>query len=297
MRRSSRGVTKAKKKYQEFDSDDDEAKLAIFEDSGSDFEDDLKKGNNIAGSKMVIKDPSSSEGSSGEDEEDIEAMSFKPKNTAKMKNPVQNPAKKKPGESTLVDSAVSSFKSLNNKREKLLQIKTKKKQVKSSENQKSQCFVPKSSTILHKSLALSESSSSEDESAPIRNPTQILPKFTKLKSKQTSKPILKNESPKDSEDEIDFASQLESLAQNYTLTKTEEKKPSPKKSPLKSSLMKAEPSSSSSAKNIAHLLAQGEGISLSSSENESDENSPADLKTGKYYVSTLTEMILVTNHS
>merc|ERR1712083_231294 len=127
MRRSSRGVTKAKKKYKEFDSDDDEAKLAIFEDSGSDFEDDLKKGNNIAGSKMVIKDPSSSEGSSGEDEEDIEAMSFKQKNSAKIKNPVQNPVKKKPAESKLVDSAVSSFKSLNNK---IFQKKKKKKKKK-----------------------------------------------------------------------------------------------------------------------------------------------------------------------
>merc|ERR1712156_674857 len=66
-------------------------------------------------------------------------------------------------------------------------------------------------------------------------------------------------------------------AQNFTLHKNEEKKPSPKKSPLKSSLIKAEPgpSTSAAAKNIASLLAQGEGVSLSSSENDTDNEADA----------------------
>merc|ERR1712156_712243 len=66
-------------------------------------------------------------------------------------------------------------------------------------------------------------------------------------------------------------------AQNFTLHKNEEKKPSPKKSPLKSSLIKAEPgpSTSAAAKNIASLLAQGEGVTLSSSENDTDEEADA----------------------
>merc|ERR1712156_414862 len=66
-------------------------------------------------------------------------------------------------------------------------------------------------------------------------------------------------------------------AQNFTLHKNEEKKPSPKKSPLKSSLIKAEPgpSTSAAAKNIASLLAQGEGVSLSSSENVTDNEADA----------------------
>merc|ERR1712156_1332348 len=170
---------------------------------------------------------------------------------------------------------------LNRKREKLLetQAEVKKKHVNPVE--KTQYFVPKSSTILQKSLSLSESSSSEDESDPA---SQKIPtsKFTKVKSKPISsekkqtKPMLQ-ESPDHSEEEIDFASQLESLAQNFTLHKNEEKKPSPKKSPLKSSLIKAEPgpSTSAAAKNIASLLAQGEGVTLSSSENDTDEEADA----------------------
>ena len=38
--KSSRGPAK---NYKDFDSDDDEAKLVVFEDSGSDYEEELKK--------------------------------------------------------------------------------------------------------------------------------------------------------------------------------------------------------------------------------------------------------------
>merc|ERR1739841_343650 len=69
-RRSSRGVANTKKKYNEIDSDDEEAKLAIFDDSGSDFEDDLRKKNAGNTNKVAQKEPSSS---SGEDEDKIEA--------------------------------------------------------------------------------------------------------------------------------------------------------------------------------------------------------------------------------
>merc|ERR1712062_243370 len=119
-RRSSRGVAKEKKKYKEFDSDDEEAKLAIFDDSGSDFENDLKKQNgSVASNKLKQKEPSSSsECSSGEDEAKIEAeeslKAFKAESQSRKKF-----------------DAVSSLKSLNRKREKLLETQTtKKKQVK-----------------------------------------------------------------------------------------------------------------------------------------------------------------------
>ena len=315
-RRSSRGVANTKKKYNEIDSDDEEAKLAIFDDSGSDFEEDLRKKN--AGDKN--KEPlSSSEGSSGEDESKIEAEEALLKSSSEdefSKAKSQIPVKKSRFKSLKLSSkvelmekskeskgsensenkdkfdALHSLKSLNRKREKLLekQIPTRKKQEKNvvvkNAVEKAQCFVPKSSKILHKSLSLSESSSSEDESEPKNRQIPEVPKkLTALKSKQVSskkkgpsKPValLKSESPDEpSEDEIDFASQLESLAQNFTLTKNEDDNPSQKKSPLKSSLVKAEPSTSkASAKSIAKMLAQGEGISLSSSENDSDEEEP-----------------------
>ena len=41
-RRSERIKSNSKKSYKEYNSDDEESKLAIFDDSGSDFEDDLK---------------------------------------------------------------------------------------------------------------------------------------------------------------------------------------------------------------------------------------------------------------
>ena len=331
-RRSSRGVANTKKKYNEIDSDDEEAKLAIFDDSGSDFEEDLRKKNAGNTNKIVQKEPSSSsEGSSGEDEDKIEAEEALLKSSSEDEFPKaksQIPAqaklipevKKSRFKSKQLSSkvelmekskstennenkdkfdALHSLKSLNRQREKLLekQIPTRKKQAKTAvvKNavEKAQCFVPKSSKILHKSLSLSESSSSEDESEPKNRQIPEVPKkLTALKSKQLSskkkgpsKPValsksesteLKSESPDEpSEDEIDFASQLESLAQNFTLTKNEDDKPSQKNSPLKSSLVKAEPSTSkASAKSIAKMLAQGEGISLSSSENDSDEEEP-----------------------
>ena len=79
---------------------------------------------------------------------------------------------------------VSSVTNLNRKREKLLETQAvKKKHVKPVE--KTQYFVPKSSTILQKSLSLSESSSSEDESDPTSQKVPT-PKFTKVKSKPIS---------------------------------------------------------------------------------------------------------------
>ena len=66
-RRSSRGVATQQKKYKEVESDDEDAKLAIFDDSGSDFENDLKKKNGKVGSNRLKQDEpsSSSEYSSG----------------------------------------------------------------------------------------------------------------------------------------------------------------------------------------------------------------------------------------
>ena len=319
-RRSSRGVANTKKKYNEIDSDDEEAKLAIFDDSGSDFEEDLRKKNPGDTNKEPLSSP---EGSSGEDESKIEAEEALLKSSSEdefSKAKSQIPVKKSRFKSLQLSSkvelmekskgsensenkdkfdALHSLKSLNRKREKLLekQIPTKKKQEKNAvvKNavEKAQCFVPKSSKILHKSLSLSESSSSEDESEPKNRQIPEVPKkLTVLKDKQVSskkkgpsKPVtslknesteLKSESPDEpSEDEIDFASQLTQLAQNFTLTKNEDVKPSQKNSPLKSSLVKAEPSTSkASAKSIAKMLAQGEGLSLSSSENDSDEEEP-----------------------
>ena len=80
---------------------------------------------------------------------------------------------------------IRSVTNLNRKREKLLetQAEVKKKHVKPVE--KTQYFVPKSSTILQKSLSLSESSSSEDESDPTSQKVPT-PKFTKVKSKPIS---------------------------------------------------------------------------------------------------------------
>ena len=120
--------------------------------------------------------------SSGEDEAKIEAeeslKAFKAESQSRKKF-----------------DAVTSLKSLNRKREKLLETQaTKKKHVKSVEKP-SQYFVPKSSSILQKSLSLSESSSSEDESDP-KSQITAAPKFTKVKSKQFSsekkqtKPVL-----------------------------------------------------------------------------------------------------------
>ena len=43
IRKSARNLNRTQKKYAEFESDTDEAKLAVFEDSGSDFEDILKQ--------------------------------------------------------------------------------------------------------------------------------------------------------------------------------------------------------------------------------------------------------------
>jgi len=204
-RRSSRGVANTKKKYNEIDSDDEEAKLAIFDESGSDFEDDLRKKNAGNTNKVVQKEPSSSsEGSSGEDEDKIEAEEALLKSSsedefskAKSQIPAQAKlipkvkksrfkSKKLSSKVELMEKskstenndnkdkfdALHALKSLNRKREKLLekQVLTKKKQAKNAvvKNavEKSQCFVPKSSKILHKSLSLSESSSSEDESEP-----------------------------------------------------------------------------------------------------------------------------------
>merc|ERR1712037_96876 len=194
-RRSSRGVANTKKKYNEIDSDDEEAKLAIFDDSGSDFEEDLRKKNAGNTNKVVQKEPSSSsEVSSGEDEDKIEAEEALLKSSSedeftKTKSQIPAQVKKSRFKSIQLPSkvgskstennenkdkfdALHSLKSLNRQREKLLekQIPTKKKQEKNAvvKNavEKAQCFVPKSSKILHKSLSLSESSSSEDESEP-----------------------------------------------------------------------------------------------------------------------------------
>ena len=194
--------------------DDDEAKLALFEDSGSDFENDLKKlNNNVAGPPKM----SSSDVSSGEDETKEE----------------EKPKPKKP-------MIQKSIQNMIKKREKMIEVKTNPKNNKSGNS-----ILPSSSmTNLAKSLSLSESSSSEDESPP--------PKFTKI---QTAKRMVAKNVPQPEilpdSDENDFASQWESLAQNCALVKDEDNNLSSKKSPLKVQ----QPSTSSA--NIASLLAQG----------------------------------------
>merc|ERR1711997_301182 len=143
-RRSSRGVANTKKKYNEIDSDDEEAKLAIFDDSGSDFEDDLRKKNAGNTNKVVQKEPSSSsEGSSGEDEDKIEAEEALLKSSSedefpKTKSQIPAQVKKSRFKSIQLPSkveskntennenkdkfdALHSLKSLNRQREKLLE--------------------------------------------------------------------------------------------------------------------------------------------------------------------------------
>ena len=96
-----------------------------------------------------------------------------------------------------VSAGVSSLKSLNRKREKLLKTQaTKKKFVKKSLVKPVEKSINiKSSKILQNSLSLSESSSSEDESDP-KSQKVPTPKFTKIKSKPISsekkqtKPVL-----------------------------------------------------------------------------------------------------------
>lgn len=43
LRKSTRGPSTSQKNYQEFEANSDDEKLAIFDDSGSDFENDLRQ--------------------------------------------------------------------------------------------------------------------------------------------------------------------------------------------------------------------------------------------------------------
>ena len=254
-RRSSRGVTKNNnKKYKEFDSDDEDGKLALFEESGSDFEEDIKKQKFNGKTQILAVESSSSEEemeSVHESEDEIEEEIEVPRKKDKKK-PVKNSA------------AV-----LMKQRENWLEKANLKKQI---VTQKSPYFAMSSSTTnLAKSLSLSESSSSEDESSTPPKASESKPKLTKLSSskKSKSKPnttVLEPKKESESEEEIDFSSQLVALAQSQVLVKNEDpKKPSPKKTPQKSSLLGADSS------NIAKLLAMGEGVSLSESEEETEE--------------------------
>ena len=212
-------------------------------DSGSDFEDDLKKQNNN------LKNPkiSSSSSSEGEIEDEIPTPSPSPPLVSKEK---------------LKSLVPNKTKLLLKQREKMLEGKTKK----SVPPGKSLAILPSSSmNTLSKSLALSESSDSESEEKPKIQSTQVKKMSKKKTPKQ--KPIVKSDSESD-EEMVDFSSQLESLAtQSQNFHEQKDLKKSPKKSPMKnSSLLKPD------SLNIASLLAQaGEGVSLSDSENEETE--------------------------
>lgn len=223
-------------------------------DSGSDFENDLKKQNNNFKNNPKISE-SSSEVSSGENEEEIPTPSPSPPpvNKDKLKSLVPN-----------------KTKLLMKQRENLLEGKKKISNMQTKP--KSSNILPSSSMkTLTKSLSLSESSDSDSEDTPPASkkpPTQI----RKSSKKKTTKlkPVLEMKSDSDdSGEEIDFSSQLESLVASQTMTIESKKdvKISPKKSPIKaSSLLKPEPS------NIAHLLMQAEGVSLSDSDENTEEN-------------------------
>lgn len=206
-------------------SDDEDDKLAAFlgSDSGSDFEKEIKK-------KQQVE--TSSESSSGEDEVPSEEEEVK----------VAKPMVKK-----------KSFSSLSNiikKREKMLEAQSSKMKA----NKKASIFFAAASSSLKivDSLALSESSSSEDEAAKSK------PKMTKLQCPAVKKSPLKKPpmtvtqtKTEDSSDE-EMASQLENLAQSYAL-KLEDKHTIDTKA--KETIVNKDIKDNSS--NIASLLAQG----------------------------------------
>ena len=212
----------------------------------------------------------------------------------------------------VVKKLPSNFINNHKNREKLLKAtsngckKAKSNGIKHTQRHSGHLLPSSSSQNLAKSLSLSESSSSEDDESSSSNPitskltssqaiksplTKIVTKSSAKKPTATRKKTLtrkqknlvKSEDNGSSDEEVDFASQLESLAATYTLVKNEIKneikdesnestilppKVSPKKSSLKSSLIKAEPSTS---KDIASLLALGEGVSFSEDDEDSDE--------------------------
>jgi hypothetical protein len=235
--------------------------LAAFfgEESGSDFEQDLKKKANDV--TMMVKE-SSDDVSSGVDEKDISDDEHE-------LPPVKTQRKR-----TINDLAV-----LKKTREKLLKLKSKKS-LNNQEGQKSQYFQPtKSKSLVSSTLDLSESSSSEDDTLK-PGPSKLSTKLRKSTSKLSRKPKIlvqdtqkeKEVSEEEIEVDIDFASQLESLARSCTLEKTTNEK-------TKSSIVKkASPVKPlSSSDQIANLLAQGEGVTMPKLSDDDDDSETDDV--------------------
>ena len=203
--------------------------------------------------------------SSGVDEKESEEEDQKsPVNKTKLKSLVPN-----------------KTKLLMKQRENLLEGPKKSTITKNLPIKPKSSILPSSSmATISKSLSLSESDDSDledqkDQKTPKMAKTSKTSKSSKngrkSSKKNPEKSKMKSESESDfSGEEIDFSSQLECLAQSQAFQiDTKVEKSSPKKSPMKanSSLLKADASTSM---NIASLLAQGEGVSLSDSEADSE---------------------------
>ncbi len=270
VRRSSRSIKNNNKKYAEFESDDEDGKLAMFEDSGSDFEEVIKKENNNRKIGINSKGPILSSES--------EEMSEVDENDEVMPSAQEEVEESRPKIKQKSHKPANLMKKRSNILEKVKPKPSKPASIQTQKPNRSIYFTSTSQNLT-KSLCLSESSDSENEEKPPEKMTKLSRKSLSG-SKKPSKPIIfqpeaeiKQES---SGDEIDFASQLESLAQSSSaLVKSEDKSElhkSPKKSPsknLQSSLLKPEPGPSTS-KNILSLLSQAEGAPMSLSDDSDD---------------------------
>ena len=233
-------------------------------DSGSDFEEDLKKKEfhnpKISSSSSEASDDASDEYSDENVEDEEEEL---PKNKPKSKNSkIQN--QRKP---------TTDARSLMKNREHLLEQANKKRVLpkSSKSNGLVSPYFMKSSSVknaVNKSLSLSESSSDDENDKPVQKMTKV--KSLVKKSPASSSITPKNESMilqlSDEDEVIDFSANLanlESLAKNLE-SKTKSPQKSVKESPKKAKTL---PKSD----DIATLLAQGEGVTLGSY-NLSDED-------------------------
>ena len=178
-------------------ADDENGDLAAL-DSGSDFENDLKKQNNNPMKNPKISS-SSEEISSGVDENEDEEELKSPVNKTKLKNLVPN-----------------KTKLLMKQRENLLEGPKKVKNL--PLKQKNSILPSSSMTTISKSLSLSESDDSDlEDQKPSKPPKMAKIRKSSKKVPQKSTKINFEESESDfSGEEIDFSSQLECLAQSQT---------------------------------------------------------------------------------
>merc|ERR1712079_526150 len=180
IRRSKRSSTQTKK-YKEVDSDDENDKLAALlgDESGSDFEKDLKKKKSNGFLDPKISSSSSSEEISDEnisEESADEELVWLPEDSVKIKKKNSNVANRK---------KVTDGRKLMKQRETLLEEKVKNKMKANGLPVYFKKTIPKSNSMpTNKGLSLSESSSSEDEN---EKPSQTLTKVTAKKIKSPLK--------------------------------------------------------------------------------------------------------------